>query len=171
VILPLIMVLAALGGTFALASGLVRAGIRAGDRPGDATVTAGAQDTGQPDEPRPVIIATVRNPGRVPLVAGFSARRRLVPAWLEAGMTVSVPQRTGRRRFRPGSHAVVGVIEAGAAASFGVPVPVPARAGRYRLTAVIGQAGGRLRVFRVPVSFGSAAAVPPARAARAADQH
>jgi hypothetical protein len=169
VILPLIMVLAALAGTFALASGLLRAGIRAGDRPGDATVTAEAQDTGQPDEPRPVIIATVRNPGRVPLVAGFSARRRLVPGWLDAGMTVSVPRRTGRRRFRPGSQAVVGVIEAGAAASFGVPVP--ARARRYRLTAVIGQASGRLRVFRVPVSPESAAAGPPARAARAADQH
>ena len=57
-------------------------------------------------------------------------------------MTVGVPRRTSRRRFGPGSQSVVGVIEARAEASFGVPVPT--RAGRYRLTAVIGQAGGRL---------------------------
>jgi hypothetical protein len=168
VILPLVVVLAALAGMVALAGGLVQAGIRSGDRPGDATLTAVASEAGQPDEPRPVIIATVRNPGRVPLVAGFAARRSLVPGWL-AGMAVSVPRRTGRRRFRPGSLAVVGVVGAGAEASFAVPVP--SRAGRYRLTAVIGQAGGRLRVFRTPVSPASAAAGPPARAARAVDRH
>jgi hypothetical protein len=169
VILPLIMVLLVLAGMFALAGGFLSAGIRAGDWSGDATLTAVVSDAAQPDELRPVIIATVRNPGHMPLVAGFSARRRLVPGWLDAGMTVSVPRRTGRRRFRPGSQAVVGVIEAGAEANFGVPVPT--RAGRYRLTAVIGQAGGRLRVFRLPVSSGSAPAGPRARAARAVDRH
>jgi hypothetical protein len=44
-------------------------------------------------------------------------------------------------------------------------------AGRYRLTAVVGQTGGRLRVVRVPVvSGGSAGAGRPARAERAADR-
>jgi len=50
-----------------------------------------------------------------------------------------------------------------------LPVAAPAR--RYRLTAVLGQAGGRLRVVRIPVvSGGSAGAGRPARAARAGDR-
>ena len=50
-----------------------------------------------------------------------------------------------------------------------LPVGIPAR--RYLLTAVIGQTGGRLRVFRVPVvSEGPAGAGQPKRAARAGDR-
>jgi hypothetical protein len=47
-----------------------------------------------------------------------------------------------------------------------------ARTGRrYRLTAVVGQAGGRLRVIGVPVvSGGPAGAARPAPAARAGDR-
>ena len=42
---------------------------------------------------------------------------------------------------------------------------------RYRLTAVVGQAGGRLRVIGVPVvSGGQAGAGRPAPAARAGDR-
>ena len=74
----------------ALGWSLVVAGLRAGDQAGDATVTAAA-DAGQV-----AIVAVVRNPGDVPLVAGFSARRRLLPGWLDAGMTVRVPRRTAR---------------------------------------------------------------------------
>jgi hypothetical protein len=137
-------------GGFALiavfALGMLRAGLRSGDRPGDATVTAGIRRSGQPDEPRPVIIVTVRNPALVPVLVGFSvARDRAL-----APMSVRVPRRTTRRRFRAAAQDVVGVVPAAGIAE--LPVPVPVRARRYLLTAVIGQSGGRLRVFRVPVT-------------------
>lgn len=129
---------------------LLNAGLRAGDHAGDATVTASLGPSGQPGEPRPVVIATVRNPGDMPLMAGFSATRRLIPGWLDGGTTVRTARRTMRRRFRAPAHQVVGVIAAGSDAKFAVPVARLAR--RYLLTAVIGQAGGRLRIFRVPVT-------------------
>jgi len=162
--LALTTTLAGLAVMLVLGWGLAAAGLRAGDQAGDATVSAVAADAGPP-----AVVAVVRNPGDVPLVAGFSVRRRRLPGWLDAGMTVRVPRRTARRKFRAGAHETVGVVPAGSRAEFCLPVRAPAR--RYRLTAVIGQGGGRLRVFRVPVvSGGSAAAGRPARAARAGDR-
>jgi hypothetical protein len=142
---------------------LVRAGTRAGDQAGDAAVTAWLGSAAQPDENRPVVVARVRNPADVALLAGFSVRPRRVPDWLGAGMSVSVPRRTARRRFRPGALDVVGVVPAGGVAEFTVPAAAPARA--YRLIAVIGQGAGRLRVFRMPLteSGGPGATSPSAR--------
>jgi len=163
VFLAWLIVVGGIAVVFALGWSLVVAGLRTGDQAGDATVTAAA-DAGQV-----AIVAVVRNPGDVPLVAGFSARRRLLPGWLDAGMTVRVPRRTARRKFRAGTHETVGVVPAASRAEFRLPVAAPAR--RYRLTAVLGQAGGRLRVVRIPVvSGGSAGAGRPARAARAGDR-
>jgi hypothetical protein len=162
VILALLIVAGGIAVVLALGWSLVVAGLRAGDRAADATVTAAA-DAGQL-----AIVAVVRNPGDVPLVAGFSARRRLLPGWLDAGMTVRVPRRTARPKFRAGAHQTVGVVPAASQAEFRLPA-APVR--RYRLTAVVGQAGGRLRVVRIPVvSAGSAGAGRPARAARAGDR-
>lgn len=137
-------------GLVALVLGALRAGLRAGDRPGDAEVTAALAGAGQPDETRPVVIVSVRNPSAVPLMAGFSAGPRLVPAWLDGGTGVRVPRRTTRARFRAEAHDVVGVVAPGRDAEFVVPVAVRAR--RYTLTAVAGQSGGRLRVFRIAVA-------------------
>jgi hypothetical protein len=128
----------------------VRLGTRAGDQAGDAAVTAWLCSAAQPDEDRPVVVVRVRNPAGVAAVAGFSARPRRVPDWLGAGASVSVPGRTARRRFRAGVHDVVGVVPAGGTAEFTVPALGHARA--YRLTAMIGQSAGRLRVFRMPVT-------------------
>ena len=162
-ILALLIVAGGIAVVLALGWSLVVAGLWAGDQAGDATVTAPA-DAGQL-----AIVALVRDPGDVPLVTGFTARRRLLPRWLDAGMTVRVPRRTARRRFRAGVHGTVGVVPATSQAEFRVPVAAPAR--RYRLTAVVGQAGGRLRVVRIPVvSGGSTGAGRPVRAARAGDR-
>jgi hypothetical protein len=142
-----------IAGTFLLCAFglvLVRAGTRAGDRAGDATVTAWLRSASQPDEDRPVVVARVSNPAGVVLVAGFSVHPRRVPDWLGAGMSVSVPRRTARRRFRPDALDVIGVVPAGGVAEFTVPALAPAR--RYRLTAVIGQGSRRLRVFRLPLT-------------------
>jgi hypothetical protein len=114
----LIMVIAGLGGITAFTLCMLNAGLRDGDRPGDARVTGWLARAGQPDA-RPVVM-------------------------------VRVPRRTARRRFRAARHEVVGVVTGGAQARFAVPVSAAAR--RYLLTVVIGQAGSRLRVFRLPVT-------------------
>jgi hypothetical protein len=96
-------------------------GARYGDLPADARVSAALADAGQPDEPRPVVVATVRNPSAAPVLAGLSVRRKRLPDLFTGGMTVTVPRRTARRKFRAGSHATVGVIPAGASVQFAVP--------------------------------------------------
>jgi hypothetical protein len=170
-----IVILATAGGLAAvcvLGWGLVAAGLRAGDRPGDAAVAAVLTPG-----PRPVIIATVRNPADVPLVAGLTVRRRLLPGWpcadwLDGGLTVRVPRRTARRKYLAGQQDTVGVVPARGQAGFRLEARGgPAARRRYRLTAVVGQAGGRLRVISVPVvSGGPAQAGRPAPAARASDR-
>ena len=178
----MIVMLAAAGGGIVfvcvLGWGLVVSGLRAGDHPGDAAVGA-VLGPG----PRPVIIATVRNPAAVPLVAGLTVRRQLLPGLLDPGLTVRVPRRTARRKFLASEQDTVGVVPAGGQAEFRMTAPAlltrPGLGGtglirtgrRYRLTAVVGQAGGRLRVIGVPVvSGGPAGAGRPAPAARAGDR-
>jgi len=125
------------------------AGVRGGDRPGDAKVSALLRASGQPDEPRPVVVATVRNPSDKPVLAGLSARRAVLPEWLRGGASVTVPIRTTRRGLRPTAYETIGVVPARASARF--PVPTRARARRYLVTAAIGQTGGRLRLHRLHV--------------------
>jgi hypothetical protein len=129
---------------------LARIGSRTGDRKEDATVAAWLCAASQPDENRPVVRVRVRNPSGGAVIAGFSVRRQRVPDWLSGGGSVSVPLRTTRRRFGAAAHDVVGVVAAGESAEFTVPARTSAR--RYRLTAVLGQGAGRLRVIRMPVS-------------------
>jgi hypothetical protein len=112
VILALLIAAGGIAVMLALGWGLVAAGLRAGDQAGDATVSAAA-DAGQL-----TVVVVVRNPGDVPLVAGLSARRRLLPDWLGAGMTVRVPRRTTRRKFRAGAHETMGVVRRRRAPSF-----------------------------------------------------
>jgi hypothetical protein len=135
----------------ALVCWCVAMGFRDGDRPADATVSAALRDSGQPDEPRPVIVATVVNPSPVPALVGLSARPGR-PAWL-AGLghplTVTVPRRTARAKFHPPSYATVGIVPPSASIRF--PVPVERAARRYVLTVVVGQGAGRLRLHRLHV--------------------
>jgi hypothetical protein len=144
------------------------AGLRNGDRAGDAKVTAVLTTGAQPDEARPVIVVRVRNPSGTPVFAALTARRALLPAGLASAQTVTVPRWTLRRKFRPQQYAAVGVAPAGGAAELAVPVRTRAR--RYLLTAVVGQEAGRLRVHRLrlgPVSHAAAgrhelsSSVPP----------
>jgi hypothetical protein len=125
------------------------AGLRNGDRAGDAKVTAVLTTGTQPDEARPVIVVRVRNPSGTPVFAALTARRALLPAGLASAQTVTVPRWTLRRKFRPQQYAAVSVAPAGGAAELAVPVRTRTR--RYLLTAVVGQEGGRLRVHRLRV--------------------
>lgn len=120
-------------------------GVRNGDQPGDARVSAliGAGGAGG----NPLIFATVRNPSGTPALTALRVRRGLVPGSLAGKFSVRVPRWTKGRRFRPGAYETVGVVPAGGAAEF--PVPVPERARRYVLTVAVGQRGGRLRVYRL----------------------
>jgi hypothetical protein len=137
------------------------AGFRNGDLATDAEVSAVLGQSGQPDESRPVVVATVRNPSRTPVLAGLSARRARIPGWLCGGLDVTVPRLTRRRAFRPSAYETVGVVPGETAVRFVVPVPAPAR--RYLLTAVTGQPGGRLRVYRLHLAPVHDAPVPLGR--------
>ena len=123
-------------------------GFRHGDQPLDVTVRAELRGAGQPDEQRPVVIVEIRNPSGTAVLAGLSARPARVPRWLRGGR-VTVPRRTAGRRLRAGRQETVGVVPGGGAVRLAVPVARPGR--RYWLTAVAGQAGGRLRVHVIPV--------------------
>jgi hypothetical protein len=126
------------------------AGFRNGDRATDAKVSAVLRNAGQPDESRPVVVATVRNPSGTPVLTGLSVRRARLPYWLTGALSVTVPRRTRRRKFRPGGYACVGIVPGETTVRF--MVPVRAAAPRYRLTAAVGQSGGRLRVYRLRVA-------------------
>jgi hypothetical protein len=139
---------------FAVLYYLVIGGARDGDCPGDALVTALVRTGTHPEETRPLIVATVRNPSDIPVLAALSARRDLTPAFLVDPHDVSVPLRTLRPKFRPDRYGCVGIVTPGGAAELAVPVPMRAR--RYVLTVAVGQQGGRLRVHRLrlgPVSY------------------
>jgi hypothetical protein len=120
-------------------------GARNGDHPGDARVSAlvGAGTEGG----NPLIFATVRNPSGTPALTALRVRRGLVPGALAGKFSVRVPRWTKGRRFRPGAYETIGVVPAGGATEF--PVPLTARSHRYVLTVAVGQEGGRLRVYRL----------------------
>jgi hypothetical protein len=121
-------------------------GLRRGDRPGDVTVSAVMSRFQHPDECCPAAVVTVRNPGSVPVLVGLTARRYWTPAWLGGNpLIVRVPRLTKRGRLRPARQAVVGVLAAGDAGRWLIPVPHGGLT--RRVVAVAGQAGGRLRVL------------------------
>jgi hypothetical protein len=146
----IVLLLLLLGVVTLLASAgwLAAEGFRNGDRQGDVTVTAELRDAGQPDEPRPVVIAELRNPSGTPAMAALSARPARV-LWWATTPNVTVPRRTARYGLRASRYDTVGVVPAGGSAQFAVPVGAGGR--RYRLVVVIGQGGGRLRVHTVGV--------------------
>jgi hypothetical protein len=126
-------------------------GFRSGDRALDVTVSAGLGDPGQPDEPRPVVIADIANPSGDAVVVGLAARAARAPFLLARlqPKRVTVPWLTRRRALRAGRFETVGVVAAGSAERLAAPVAATARA--YWLTVAAGQSGGRLRVCRVLV--------------------
>jgi hypothetical protein len=131
---------------FGMLTVLAVTGFRNGDLPADARVTAVLAEARQADERRPVIAATVRNASDVPVLVGLSVRT----SFFAGGMTARVPWRTAGRRYRADTHDALGVVPAGEAASFRVPIR---RHGRhYQMVAVVGQDGRRLRVLTVPVA-------------------
>lgn len=135
---------------------LLAAGLRNGDRPGDAGVTA------RLDDDRPLVIATVRNPSDTPVLAALRAGPAVTPAWLAGAHGTSVPRltvpgRIGGRRLRPERFAIVGVVAAADTAEFVVPAPVRRR--HCLLTVAVGQQASRLRLHRLrlgPVRYTSA---------------
>jgi hypothetical protein len=92
----------------------------------------------------------VDNPSGAPVLAGLRARRAWLPAALAGSLSAGAPLLTRRRTFRPGRYATVGVVGDGRTAE--LAVPAPARGRRWLLTVVVGQRGGRLRVYRLRVA-------------------
>jgi hypothetical protein len=89
----LVITLALVPVLFAVGLIAVSAGFRAGDRPGDVTVTAVLGSIAQPDGRWPAVVATVSNPGAVAVLAGLSVRRGRVPELFGGGVSVMVPRR------------------------------------------------------------------------------
>lgn len=122
-------------------------GMRRGDRPSDVTISAVMSRFQHPELRCPAAVVTMRNPGKVPVLVGLTTRRSWVPYRFHPDpLIVRVPRLTTRRgRLKPGRQAVVGVLAAGEAGRWLIPVP----RGRVtrRVVAVIGQAPGRLRVL------------------------
>ncbi len=81
-------------------------GVRAGDRPGDTTVSGVEVDGGDIG-----VRFTVHNPGDQAVLLGASLRRRGLRLWPSNASSVSVPRRTARDRLAPGEYALVCVVE------------------------------------------------------------
>lgn len=129
-------------------------GFRNGDRPDDALVRAALRPSGQPGEPRPVAVVTVRNLEGAPVLAALGVRRAVLPGWLAGTLTVGVARRTARRSFLADGFPAVGVVPGGSWAELAAPVPAAARG--YLLTVVVGQRNGRLRVHRLRLDASAA---------------
>jgi hypothetical protein len=155
-VLALLLTLIIVGTLLALLAAAAK-GLRDGDRPLDVTVRAAPARGRHPEGAPRSVLAEVYNPGPVPVLIGLTVRRSRVPAWLSSGLSARVPVRASHRRFRPQAQATVGVLAPGE--RDGWPVPAPAAGRRGRLTAVIGQDGGRLRVITltVPLTPGAGA--------------
>lgn len=145
---------------------LVRAGIRAGDRPDDAAVTAEPATMTMLDGDIPVVVATVHNRASVPILVGLSLRRRHLPDWLAGASAVRTPRWTSRQRFRPARHTVLGVVEAGERGQW--PLPLVNGERGVNVVAVIGQGRRRLRMIDRPVVWANA---PATQASKPVPQH
>ncbi|HWE09087.1 MAG TPA: hypothetical protein VG325_07020 [Solirubrobacteraceae bacterium] len=133
----LCLALAAL--VFSFGWGLLYAGLRAGDRPGDTAVTA-IESHG-----RRGICLTVHNPGTQAVLLGASIRRHSLRLWCEGGAFVSVPRRTADEKLLAGKHGVVSIVPAGESQTMLIPLAALTRQ-RAELVLAVGEAD-RLRVI------------------------
>jgi hypothetical protein len=123
---------------------LLATGLRNGDRPGDARVTA-VTVTGYPDEGTAEVTVAIANPGGTPVLIGLSPSRA---SWPARGTRTTVPFRTTRRRYRADRQTAVGAVPPRSVTRLSVLIPIR----RCGLAAVIGQPDGRLRVISMPVN-------------------
>lgn len=161
--LPLLLSLVTVGTMVAVVLAGVK-GLRDGDRPLDVTVRATPAPTTHPEGAPRSVLAWMHNPGPVPVLVGLSVRRTRLPAWLTPGLNVRVPLRTSSRRFGPQAHDAVGVVTPGDEEGWSVTAPATGRRGR--LTAVIGQPDGRLRVITLGIPLGASQGTPLSTSAR-----
>lgn len=131
---------------FGAAWGLLTAGLRAGDRAGDTSLTAI-----EPDRNEDGIWLTVHNPGRQAVLLGASIRRRSLRLGCEAGHYVSVPRRTSQENLLAGQHALVCAIDAGETQTVRVPLSAATRR-RAELVMSVGETD-RLRIVHRAVEL------------------
>ena len=127
-------------------------GVRAGDRPGDTTVSAVGVDGDGIG-----IRFTVHNPGHQAVLLGASLRRRRIRLWQSNASYISVPRRTARGGLLPGDHALVCVVEPDDRMVVRLG-PSPTVSRRQELVVAIGEPD-RLRVLHRAVTL------PPAHRA------
>ena len=120
--------------------GLLSAGLRAGDRPGEIGLAAVV-----PAPDGTTVCFAAHNPGGQAVLIGASVRRRGWRLRCEGGRFVSVPRRTSRGNLAARRHMVICAIAAGETQTVIVPVPewMPRRA---ELVIAVGEAD-RLRII------------------------
>lgn len=128
---------------------LMIAGLRAGDRPGETTISAREADPGGG------IRFTIHNPGRKPVLLGATVRRTRFCSWLEGDTSMLVCRRISRWTLLAARHTVVCLIEPGATEIVSVPYRPTGR--RAQLVVTTGESG-RLRVYRRTLTASSMAA-------------
>jgi hypothetical protein len=121
------------------------AGLRAGDRAGDTTLTAI-----EPDRREDGIWLTVHNPGPQAVLLGASVQRRSLRLWCEAGYFVSAPRRTSQEKLLAGQREIVYALAAGETQTVLVPVAAVLRQ-RAELVLAVGEA--ELRVVHRAVEL------------------
>ena len=136
----------------------------AGEGPSDVTVTILATILAPCGDGDSSVVISIFNPGRRPVIAGLSVRRRRrCPGWLWGGPCARIARLPVRGQYRADRHGVLAVVKA--ARITVLPVGFAVARGRYCLVAVLGQADNRLRVVRLPFDTRSkcAAGPPPLR--------
>lgn len=139
-LIPLLLSLVMVVAVLAAGAALLAAGVRTGDRFGEASVSGIGFD---PLEG--AVRFTVHNPGDQSVLIGASVRRRSLRLRLEGGYLVRVPRVTTSDGFLAGRHSVIRAVPPGEREA----VLVPLRAGigrRSELVVVIGERE-RLRVI------------------------
>ncbi len=134
--------------------GLLSAGEREGDRPGDVTVTGVRADAAAA-----AISLVVHNPGVRPVIVGASLRRRGPRMRVEGRMYVTVPRDTTRDALLASRHTALTALEPKESRTLVVSAQAPIRRSAEVVIAV-GQSD-RLRVIHRAVELVSVAPTPP----------
>jgi hypothetical protein len=139
----LLVILAAIGAGIGR---LIADGFRAGDQPEDARVHVTHTWTRQPYGWVSSAHITVDNPSPVAVVASICVQP--APRWtaLTAAPSVTVPRHISRPRPLPADEQTT-VVAAGGSRSV-VKLPLPPSALRARVTVVVHQCEGRVRIWR-----------------------
>jgi hypothetical protein len=146
---------------------LITGGFRAGDQADDARVHVTHTWTHQPDGWMSSAHITVDNRSPAAVVASICVQPARRWTGLAASSSVAVPRHTSRPRPLPSDEQTT-VVAAGGARSV-VKLPLPASALRARVTVIVHQHEGRVRIWRAYLPVLEAGVPSPVETAPSAE--